>query len=130
MADMTKKFSGPNIMLRIESLAFAFIFLFIYFFILRASWILFAGFILLPDIAFVGYIFSRKAGGICYDITHTYTLPLLMLALCFLGAVNGSLSDLFIEVALIWFAHISIDRMFGWGLSYGKGFKDSHMQRV
>jgi hypothetical protein len=35
-----------------------------------------------------------------------------------------------IELGLIWFAHIGVDRAIGYGLKYPTGFKDTHLQRV
>ena len=35
-----------------------------------------------------------------------------------------------VQIALIWLAHIGMDRMLGYGLKYPTGFKDSHLQRV
>jgi hypothetical protein len=35
-----------------------------------------------------------------------------------------------LQIALIWLAHIGVDRMLGYGLKYPTGFKDTHLQRV
>jgi hypothetical protein len=35
-----------------------------------------------------------------------------------------------VSVALVWFAHIGMDRLMGYGLKYPTGFKDTHLQRV
>jgi hypothetical protein len=32
--------------------------------------------------------------------------------------------------AIIWMAHIGLDRMLGYGLKYPTFFKDTHLQRV
>jgi hypothetical protein len=34
------------------------------------------------------------------------------------------------QIALIWLAHIGLDRMLGYGLKYPTEFKDTHMQHV
>ena len=34
------------------------------------------------------------------------------------------------QIALVWLAHIGLDRFFGYGLKYPTGFKDTHLQRV
>ena len=34
------------------------------------------------------------------------------------------------KVALIWLAHIGMDRLLGYGLKYPSAFKDTHLQRV
>jgi hypothetical protein len=33
-------------------------------------------------------------------------------------------------VALIWLAHIGLDRALGYGLKYGSGFRDTHLGRL
>jgi len=33
-------------------------------------------------------------------------------------------------VAIIWFAHIGVDRLLGYGLKYPTHFKDTQLQRV
>jgi hypothetical protein len=32
--------------------------------------------------------------------------------------------------ALVWIAHIGVDRFSGYGLKYPSGFRDTHLQRV
>jgi hypothetical protein len=39
-------------------------------------------------------------------------------------------SPVVVAVALIWFAHIGMDRTVGYGLKYPTSFKDTHLQRV
>jgi len=45
---------------------------------------------------------------------------------------NGPLSggSLAISLALIWFSHIGMDRLVGYGLKYPTAFKDTHLGRV
>jgi hypothetical protein len=50
-------------------------------------------------------------------------------------AVAGALGMVFanplmVAVALIWFAHIGMDRTVGYGLKYPSSFNDTHLQRV
>ena len=45
-----------------------------------------------------------------------------------LGVFAGG--DLAVQVALIWVAHIGVDRALGYGLKYPTGFADTHLQRV
>jgi hypothetical protein len=33
-------------------------------------------------------------------------------------------------VALVWFAHIGLDRALGYGLEYDTGFHDTHLGRI
>jgi hypothetical protein len=39
-------------------------------------------------------------------------------------------SPIAIYIALIWLAHIGIDRMLGYGLKYGAGFAFTHLGRI
>jgi Domain of unknown function (DUF4260) len=53
------------------------------------------------------------------------TGPILLLAVELAMAKPG-----FIPYALIWFAHIGMDRALGFGLKYPTFFKDTHLQHV
>ena len=81
--------------------------------------------ILAPDLSAVGYLVNTRIGALTYSIVHTYVLPGALLAL-------GLLTNMPVlsQIACIWFAHISMDRMVGYGLKYATSFKDTHMQRV
>jgi hypothetical protein len=89
------------------------------------SWLLFALLLLAPDLSAVGYLFGPQAGTAAYNLAHTYTLPLALVAA---GAWFGI--DLVPSLALIWLAHIAMDRLAGYGLKYTGGFKDTHLGRV
>ncbi len=73
----------------------------------------------------VGYLGGVRVGASIYNIVHTLTGPLLLIAYCALMARFTML-----PYALIWTAHIGMDRMLGFGLKYPTNFKDTHLQRV
>jgi hypothetical protein len=81
--------------------------------------------ILAPDLAMLGYKINVRVGATIYNIAHFYALPVLLAGLG-LAVANPIL----VQLALIWFAHISMDRMVGYGLKYPTAFKDTHMQRI
>jgi hypothetical protein len=60
-------------------------------------------------------------GAVAYNTLHTYVDPL---ALGTIGLLAGS--DRSVQIALIWFAHIGVDRLLGYGLKYPTAFKDTH----
>ncbi len=92
---------------------------------LGASWGLFAALILVPDLSMLGYLAGPVWGARLYNLGHTYVLPgLLWLCLSFLAPAIA------LPVALIWTIHIGIDRALGFGLKYGSGFKDTHLNKV
>ena len=89
------------------------------------NWWLFALLLLAPDLARLGYLAGNRVGAATYNLAHTYTLPLALLGYGLWGA-----SPLALSLALIWLAHIGMDRMVGYGLKYAGGFKDTHLGRV
>jgi hypothetical protein len=89
------------------------------------SWWLFACLILVPDLSMLGYLAGPRVGAICYNIVHSTVLPWALLLVGYLSTNIWALS-----IALIWFAHIGIDRALGYGLKYTTGFKDTHLGSI
>lgn len=110
--------------LQLEGAAiFAFsLFIYTYF---GGSWWLFGALILAPDLAMVAYAFGLKVGTFCYNLMHIYALPA---ALAAWGIYFDN--NLFIHIAIIWFAHIGMDKMVGYGLKYSSSFKHTHFDRL
>jgi hypothetical protein len=87
-----------------------------------ASWWWFAGLFLLPDAFMVGYLSNPRVGAVVYNLGHTYVTPLL------LGGIAFALKASFLgSVALIWTAHIGLDRLLGYGLKAPTGFHSTHL---
>jgi len=86
------------------------------------SWALFALLFLAPDLSALGYLAGPAAGASCYNAAHTYLLPAALWAFG-LAAGHTSLPLL----ALIWAAHIGLDRLLGYGLKYPDGFMRTHL---
>jgi hypothetical protein len=89
------------------------------------SWWLFALLLLAPDLSMLGYLAGPRVGAVAYNVFHSYPLPA---ALGIFGMLAGA--PLAVSVALVWFAHIGMDRLLGYGLKYPTGLKDTHLQRV
>jgi len=89
------------------------------------SWWLFALLLLAPDLAALGYLVNVRVGAATYNLVHTQILPALLLAV---GYFSGH--QVLIQLALIWLAHIGLDRLAGFGLKYPTKFQDTHLQRV
>lgn len=89
------------------------------------SWWLFALLLLAPDASMLGYLAGPRIGATAYNAVHSYPLPA---ALGLLGMLWGS--PLIVAVALVWLAHIGMDRLVGYGLKYPSDFKDTHLGRV
>jgi hypothetical protein len=89
------------------------------------SWLLFGALLFAPDVSMLGYLAGPKVGAAIYNAFHTYALPAVVGALGMIFA-----SPVAVAVALIWFAHIGVDRTVGYGLKYPTSFKDTHLERV
>ena len=81
--------------------------------------------LLVPDLAMVGYLWGARVGGFSYNLTHNYALPII---LGLVGAYLGQLALL--HIALLWSAHVGIDRLLGFGLKYKTGFTHTHLHLI
>lgn len=117
--------SFPAVVLRLESLAVAVAALALYIDGDYAIWALLA-FLLAPDLSFAAYVAGPRVGAVGYNLAHTYVFPIALAAGCLLFGEAG----LPVQIALIWSAHIGIDRLLGYGLKYPTAFKDTHLGRV
>jgi hypothetical protein len=88
-------------------------------------WWLFAALFLLPDLSMAGYLAGPSMGARFYNSVHTYIMPVSITAI---GWITGH--DLWLEIALVWCAHIGVDRALGFGLKYREGFADTHLGLV
>ncbi|CAA9462891.1 MAG: hypothetical protein AVDCRST_MAG28-3608 [uncultured Rubrobacteraceae bacterium] len=89
------------------------------------SWWMFVLLLLTPDASMLGYLAGPRVGAAAYNAFHAYPLPA---AVGIVGLLAGS--PLAVGVALVWFAHIGMDRAIGYGLKYPSAFGDTHMGRV
>lgn len=111
----------PRLLLRLEGLA-TFIVAVAVYRQFGQSWWLFALLFLAPDLAMLGYLAGPRVGSVAYNIAHFYLLPLL------LAAIGLSVAQPVVAaVAVIWIAHIGIDRALGYGLKYPEGFAATHL---
>jgi hypothetical protein len=109
--------------LRIEGLAVLALSVTLYW-ILGAGWLTFVLLFLLPDLALLAYLRGPRLGAMAYNLTHTYALPLTLLAVMLALEVGRPA-----PLVLIWTAHIGFDRALGFGLKYPTAFGESHLGR-
>lgn len=84
-------------------------------------WLVPAG-ILVPDIAMSGYVAGTRLGAHLYNLAHATLLPAVMLGIGYWQA-----DRLLMALALIWLAHIGLDRLLGMGLKYNDRFTHTHL---
>jgi hypothetical protein len=118
------RFLRPAALLRVEGVALLALSVLLYR-VNGESWLLFGVLLLAPDLSMLGYLAGPKVGAAIYNTFHTYAIPAVVGAL---GMVFAS--PLMVALALIWFAHIGMDRTVGYGLKYPSSFKDTHLERV
>jgi hypothetical protein len=118
------RFLRPAALLRVEGVALLALSVLLYR-VNGESWLLFGVLLLAPDLSMLGYFAGPKVGAAIYNAFHTYAIPAVVGAL---GMVFAS--PLMVAVAVIWFAHIGMDRTVGYGLKYPSSFKDTHLERV
>lgn len=111
----------PRTFLRVEALATLVIVLGGYFTLDGPIWLLVV-LALAPDLSMVGYLAGPQVGSLTYNTVHTYTLPLVLGAFGFWTDAR-----LVLLIALIWAGHIGADRLFGYGLKFDSGFKNTHL---
>jgi Domain of unknown function (DUF4260) len=114
----------PRVLLRAEGLAVVVAAIALYFHADYPWWLLVA-LALAPDLSMVGYLAGPTIGAMAYDAAHTNVLPIALVAA---GVIIGARIP--IELGLIWFTHIGVDRAIGYGLKYPTEFRDTHLQRV
>jgi hypothetical protein len=82
----------------------------------------FALLLLVPDVTMIAYAVSARAGAAWYNAAHALPAPV---ALAVAGEASRSYS--LTLCALVWIAHIAMDRALGYGLKYGTGFRHTHL---
>jgi hypothetical protein len=89
------------------------------------SWWIYFILFLVPDLSFAAYLADPKTGAIVYNAAHSYMAPVTLMTAGF-----ALTSPLWLSIAMIWMAHIGIDRALGYGLKYSKGFGYTHLGRI
>jgi hypothetical protein len=114
----------PLVLLRLEGAAVLAASLYLYAEFGR-SWLLFALLLFVPDVGMLGYLVDTRIGAIAYDLFHTLVAPTVLLVA---GVATDTIT--LTAVAIIWFAHIGLDRALGYGLKYADAFQHTHLGTI
>ncbi|MEO1254790.1 MAG: DUF4260 domain-containing protein [Bacteroidota bacterium] len=111
-------------LLKLEELVMFLISIYL-FSLLDYAWWVYLVFILTPDIGMVGYMKSASVGALTYNLFHHKGIAILI------GFVGfwWNISELQLA-GIILFGHASMDRMFGYGLKFATGFKETHLGKL
>ena len=115
---------GLRTLLRLEGLTL-FVGMTLLYAVWDGSWWVYAILFLAPDLSFFGYLAGPKPGAILYNAAHSYLAPMALMTTGFTLS-----SPLVLSVAMIWLAHIGLDRALGFGLKYFAGFSLTHLGRI
>lgn len=113
-----------NTILKIEEL-FLFLLGVYLFSLLNYEWWWFLVLILTPDIGMLGYLLNTKIGALAYNLCHHKGLAIAI----YLWGVYLSIPVCQL-IGIIVFSHASMDRIFGYGLKYSKGFRYTHLGEI
>lgn len=89
------------------------------------AWWVFPACLLLPDLSMIGYAAGNKVGAVVYNFFHHKGIALLVYLA---GHLLGF--EWLAFTGIILFAHSCMDRVFGYGLKYMTGFKDTHLGEI
>jgi len=92
---------------------------------LSYAWWWFLILILLPDIGMLDYAINNKIGAFLYNIFHHKGLAIIIY---FMGYYFQL--ELVQLTGIILFSHAAMDRIFGYGLKFNKGFKHTHLGTI
>ena len=118
------RFTDPAVLLRAESGVLLVLSVLLYWFN-GGNWVLLGLLLFAPDLSALGYLAGPRVGAAAYNLFHIYAVPALLAAYGLLGGSPAAVS-----VALVWFGHIAMDRLVGYGLKYPTGFKNTHLGRL
>ncbi len=118
---LVQSLTRPTLLLRVEGGALLLAALVLYG-QTGGNWLLFVLLLLAPDLSMLGYQAGNATGAAVYNLAHTEVFPALLGAA---GLLAGQ--PMLLALALIWFAHIGMDRVLGYGLKYPSGFKQTHL---
>ena len=81
--------------------------------------------LLLPDLSMMGYIFGNKTGAVAYNLFHHQGIAV---SIYLIGIYVDNQWVQFIGIILL--AHSVMDRIFGYGLKFFSGFKETHLGKI
>jgi hypothetical protein len=115
---------GLRTLLRLEGLAL-FAGMTLLYAVWGGSWWVYAILFLVPDLSFAAYLAGPRFGTVIYNAAHSYLAPMALMVTGFAAS-----EPLILSIAMIWLAHIGIDRALGYGLKYSTGFGFTHLGRI
>jgi hypothetical protein len=92
---------------------------------LRGNWLLLLPLLLAVDLSMVGYLAGPRLGAITYNAGHNLVVALGALGIGWWTGIGWMQL-----LAVVWVAHIGMDRSLGYGLKLPSDFRDTHLGRI
>ncbi len=89
---------------------------------LKFSWWVYPILYLAPDISMLGYLINNKIGAYVYNFGHHKAVAVIIGVIGFIMH-----QDYILLSGIILFGHSAMDRIFGYGMKYITGFKNTHL---
>ncbi|WP_346236845.1 DUF4260 domain-containing protein [Niabella insulamsoli] len=87
-----------------------------------AAWFWYLLLLLGPDVSMLGYLINNNVGAFMYNLFHHKGVAVVI----FIGGVY--FNNIWMQqIGMVLFGHASLDRLFGYGLKYRKGFAFTHL---
>lgn len=86
------------------------------------SWWLYPAFLLLPDLAMLGYLINTRFGAFIYNFAHHRATGILTYGLGYVYV-----SPILMLTGIILIGHTAMDRLAGYGLKYADNFHHTHL---
>lgn len=109
-------------LLKLESAGLFLLFTGIYFHFYPYLWGVFLAAFFLPDLSFVIFLISKKAGTFAYNLLHHQGFLVFCLMLGYFIK-----DDTLMKLSLIFLSHSTFDRVAGYGLKYADSFDHTHL---
>lgn len=102
------------------------------FYISKVDWWWYLLLLLGPDVSMIGYAWNNKAGAFLYNLFHHKGVAVCFIISGLLIQLTGDaqLKDWLINPGILLIGHSSMDRFFGFGLKYERGFSFTHLGEI
>jgi hypothetical protein len=91
----------------------------------EAKWWFYLLLLLGPDISMLGYLAGNKVGAFTYNLFHHRGIAMIVFLLGWFNQIEPCLI-----IGVVLFGHSAMDRVFGYGLKYYKGFHYTHLGQI
>jgi hypothetical protein len=81
--------------------------------------------LLAPDVGTLGYLANPRVRAVASNVFHAYLLPSVLVVGCLVTGSEATSS-----LRIVWFVHISMDRVLGYGLKYAENFKRTYLNAL